>query len=321
MDLEHFIKNYSQDTIIARQVALYCVKPDNLAPNLEKKHYVRCGLGGGRETANIDRSVTPSGQDSRASSLYSRMAMYWNNWINSGTIICALILPRSVVMRPTGPTIARILQEVNPDDNRPAYALKGKTQGAALEQIYHINLDKMSKVKRSRTNRVEWFETTQNDFKNIKLGMQSVGQGWFVDFTKFPRNVMPEQLKGIRLSGGQVLDVTEHEFRKSPRLLQNVQKEVEEEDGTVRLSSDDIEDIRMNTIRGQQILELITRKGPKSTREVQTTNVQTRSKRTQSHPIQVRLTRSQVDQLREAYEDTNQRKRQQRLARVLANLN
>ena len=49
MDLEHFIKNYAQDTNIARQVALYIIKPENLSPAFQHKNYFRGGVAGSRE--------------------------------------------------------------------------------------------------------------------------------------------------------------------------------------------------------------------------------------------------------------------------------
>ena len=91
----------------------------------------------------------------------------------------------------------------------------------ALETIYHQSLDEMPKVKRARTERVEWFQTTQNNFENVKLALQSVGQGVYYDFKKLG-NALPSQLvgKGVKLSGGQVLETTTHAFRKSPRLME-----------------------------------------------------------------------------------------------------
>ena len=81
MDLEHFVKHYSTDVNFGRAIALYIIKPENLAPNFQNKHYFRAGVAGSRETQNIDRSATASGGESRASSLYSRAAMYFNNFI------------------------------------------------------------------------------------------------------------------------------------------------------------------------------------------------------------------------------------------------
>ena len=76
--------------------------------------------------------------------------MYFNNFIAGGTIIAALTLPPSVVNKPSGPTITRILQETNPDDHRPAYALKGQTMAVALEKLMHVALDRMPKIRRAR---------------------------------------------------------------------------------------------------------------------------------------------------------------------------
>ena len=216
MDLEFFVKQFRDDPNLGRSICLYAIAPKNLASNFQSKHFLRCGVAGSRETANIDRSVTPSGAESRASSLYSRAAMYFANWIAGGTILAALVLPPSVVNAPTGPTITRVLQQRNPDDARPDYALRGKTMAVALESIYHQELDAMPKVRRARGERVEWFQTTQQTFANVKLALQAVGQGIYYDLTKHG-NVLPEALvgKGVRLRGGQTLDTTTHAFRQS----------------------------------------------------------------------------------------------------------
>lgn len=96
----------------------------------------------------VDRSATASGGESKASSLYTRAAMYYsyyNNFISGSTIVAALILPPSVVNKPSGPVITRILQQTNPDDNRPAFALRGQTMAVALEKVFHNALDQMPK--------------------------------------------------------------------------------------------------------------------------------------------------------------------------------
>ena len=272
--------------------------------------------------------------------------MYWANWINGGRILAALVLPPSVVNAPTGPTITRVLQARNPDDARPDYALRGMTMAVALEKIYHQELDQMPRVKRARTSRVEWFMTTQPDFENIKLALKAVGQGVFYDLTKHSPRAMPADLvgKGERLVGGVSLATTTHAFRKSPRLLGLTQDEIEEDDGSVRLTLDDIEDVRNLTQRGQQILELITRRGPRKAAETQTDarqtrtigteaplaiaqpRVTTRARSQQTTPAQptqsitVRLTRSRVAMLREAAQTPDDESRRRRLARALANL-
>ena len=155
--------------------------------------------------------------------------------------------------------------------------------------------------------------------------MQSVGQGVYYDLTKFPPNARPHVLvgKGKKLAGGQILETTTHGFRKSPRLLELAHQEVTEEDGSVRLTLDDIEDIRENTVRGQQILELITRRASKQTAGTQTIatpKVATRSRRIQTEPVVVRLTRSKIRELREAAETVDEERRRRRLARALAQL-
>ena len=336
MDLEHFVKTFSSDPNLGRAIALYIIRPKNLAPAFEGKHYFRAGVAGSRETQNIDRSVTASGAESRASSLYSRAAMYFANWIAGGTIVAALVLPPSVRNTPTGPAITRILEKRRPGDNRPDYALRGQTMAVALETIMHQELDEMPKIKRARGERVEWFQSQQASLENAKLAMQAVGQGVYYDLTKFPSNAMPDALvgKGTKLSGGQVLQTTTHSVRKSPRLLELTEQEVFEEDGTVRLTLDDVEEVRQNTERGQQILELITRR-PKATRATQTAaagpNVTTRARaratdtqtptptRTQT-PVTVRLTRSRVAQLRDAAQSDDDERRRRRIARALANI-
>jgi hypothetical protein len=306
-----------------------------------QRHYFRAGVAGSREVANIDRSVTASGAESRASSLYVRMAMYHRNWIAGGQLVACLILPASVVNAPTGPTITRILEKRKEGDNRPDYALKGKTMAVALEAVMHGELDDMPQVRRARTKFVEWFQSTQQTLENAKLAMQAVGQGVYYDLTKFPPNVMPAALvgKGKKLTGGQTLQTTTHAFRKSPRLL-GTDQEVVEEDGSVRLSVDDVEDVRQNTARGQQILELITRRRKEAAATQTGPNVTTRATRTQqtepdpviptpltrarptqtAAPVEVRLTRSRVAQLREAAQTDDDERRRRRIARALANL-
>ena len=91
----------------------------------------------------------------------------------------------------------------------------------------------------------------------------------------------------------------------------------------MRLTLDDIEDVRNNTVRGQQILELITRRASKQTAGTQTIatpKVATRSRRIQTEPVMVRLTRSKIRELREAAETADEERRRRRLARALAQL-
>jgi hypothetical protein len=345
MDLQHFVSNFSQDSNLGRAIALYIIRPKNLAPSFESKNYFRAGVAGSRETQNIDRSATPSGGESKASSLFSRAAMYLSNWIAGGTLVAALVLPASVINTPSGPVITRILQKREPGDNRPAYALKGQTMAVALETLMHAELDQMPKIKRARGERVEWFESQQKNLENAKAAMRAVGRGIYYDLTKFASNVMPDQLvgKGVKLTGGMTMETTTHAFRKSPRLLELTQEDVTAEDGSVRLSTDDIEEVRQNTERGQAILELITRRGPSKTQSVQaapqtvttgtqaTPNVRTRSRSTGAEPtipipsdtpapVYVRLTRARVQQLREAATTNDDDQRRKRLARALAQL-
>ena len=323
---------------MGRAIGLYIIRPKNLDRTHESRNYFRAGVAGSRETQNIDRSATPSGGESRASSLYSRAAMYFANWIAGGTILAALVLPPSVINKPTGPTITRILQKREPGDNRPAYALKGQTMAVALETVMHQEMDAMPRVSRARGDRVEWFMSPQKDLQNAKLAMQAVGQGIYYDFTKLPSTATPEQLigKGVTLTGGMTLDTTTHAFRKSPRLLEITQEDVTDEDGTVRLSMEDIEEVRQNTERGQAILELITRKGPPRAQATQTATATTTTatqatppvpaRRTRSQgtapaaPVYVRLTRARVNQLRNAAQTPDDEQRRKRLLRALAQL-
>ena len=159
---------------------------------------------------------------------------------------------------------------------------------------------------------------------------------------------MPAQLigKGVKLTGGMTMDTTTHAFRKSPRLLELTQEDVTAEDGSVRLSTDDIEEVRQNTERGQAILELITRRGPPRQQTTQTATAQTTTTgvqatpnmRTRSRgpvaatnttipipaqepaPVYVRLTRARVQQLREAATTNDDDQQRRRLVRALAQL-
>jgi hypothetical protein len=331
MDLQHFITHFSRDENIGTAVALYIIASKNLSPQFQKQNFCRCGVAGSREVANIDRSATASGASSKASSLISRAAMYLANNIQSMHLVACLILPKSVINSPSGPTIARILEYRKDGDNRPDYALKGKTTAMALESVYHHELDIMPSVSRAR-RQTEWFKTTQNNFKNIKLALQAVGQGIYYDFTQFSATAMPSDFigKGRKLRGGVTMDTTTHGFKQSPRLQElkrNLQTgdEVETEDGTIQLNSDDVEDIRTGTNRGLYLLELITRK-EKATATTQTgttaTTGTTQTKKTDratQAPVFVRMTRNAINQLRGA-QTSEAEQRRRRIARALAQL-
>ena len=341
MLLSHFVEHFKSDANIGNSIALYCIASVNLSSQFQRQNYCRCGVAGSREQANIDRSVTSSGAASKASSLMSRAAMYLANNIQDMKLIACLILPASLVNRGAdGPTLTRILEKRKEGDNRPDYALKGKTMAVALESIYHAELDDMPNVSRGRTSRQEWFKTTQSNFQNIKLALQAVGQGVFYDFTKFSPTAMPSEFigKGTKLEGGQTLATTTHTFRESPR-LQELRKalqagdEVEGEDGIIRLDASDIFDIRRGTQRGLQLLELITQK-EKAAATTQTATTPTttttaaaqtpvapppqRTTATQA-PLNVRMTRSAVRALRTA-DTTEDEQRRRRIARALAAL-
>jgi Predicted solute binding protein len=269
-------------------------------------------------------------------------------------LIACLVLPPSVVSGPTGTIITRLLEQRKEGDNRPDYALKGKTVAVYLESLYHNYLDDSPNVSRARTARQEWFKTTQSNYQNMKLALQAVGKGIYYDFTKFSPTAMPADFvgKGKKLAEGEVLKTTSHTFRGSSRLnkaLAELRKtlqvgdEVIEEDGTtIRLDSTDIEDIRALTPRGLKLLELITDKGPATTATTQTTAATTTPAATQTAaattttgttpakppartnvatqaPIQVRLTRAAVRALREAM-NAEEEKRRKRVARALAQL-
>ena len=291
---------------LGRAICLYIIASKNLAPAFQQQNFCRCGVAGSREQANIDRSVTASGAESRASSLYSRAAMYLANSIAGMNIIAVLKLPPSVVNAPSGPTITRVLQQRRQGDNRPDYALQGKTMAVALESIYHMILDDMPGVSRARTARQEWFKSQDPKFSKVKLALQAVGQGEYYDLSKYG-NVPPDKLvgKGVKLEGGQVLDTTTHRFRESPRLKPN-------DKGEVRLTAAEIAEIRAGTDRGQELLDEITRLeqggAPKPTQN--TTGTQTTT---------VRMTRSQVRALRNAQTDEEE-KRRRKVARALAQL-
>lgn len=355
MLLSHFVEHFKQDSNIGNAISLYCIASVNLSSQYQRQNFCRCGVAGSREQANIDRSVTASGQSSKASSLMSRCGSYLANNIQDMRLIACLILPPSVVNAPTGPTISRILEKRKPGDNRPDYALKGQTMAVALESIYHQELDEMPNVSRGRTSRQEWFKTTQSDFRNVKLALQEVGQGIYYDFTKFSPTALPSDFigKGKKLSGGVTLDTTTHGFRLSPRLKElqdqiQIGDEVEDEDGIIRLNASDVDDIREGNPRGLKLLELITQKGAKKTASTATqatttttttgttttgtatTGTPTKTTATATAPaksktaatappINVRMTRSAVAALRNATTDEEERRRK-RLARALAQL-
>ena len=322
MDLQHFVDHFKNDYLIGRSIALYIIASKNLSSQFQRQNFVRCGVAGSRETQNIDRSVTASGQASKPSSLLSRAAMYLANNIQSMNLIACLVLPPSVINAPTGPTITRLLEKRREGDARPDYALKGKTMAVALESIYHAELDDMPNVSRAR-RQTEWFKTTQSNFQNVKLALQAVGTGVYYDFTSFSPTAIPADFvgKGKKLAGGQVLDTTTHRFRESPR-LQELRKalqagdEVEGEDGVIRLDASDVDDIRKGTPRGLQLLELITRREQAAARSQ--TTPQRKEAATQA-PLNVRMTRSALRALREA-NTTKEERRRRRVARALAQL-
>ena len=335
MDLDHFCAHFSKDPNIGQGVALYIIASKNLTPQFQKQNFVRCGVAGSREVANIDRSVTSSGSTSKASSLFSRAAMYLANNIQSMNLIACLILPPSVINSPSGPTIARILEKRRDGDARPEYALNGKTMAMALESVYHSELDDMPAVSRARRT-TEWFKTTQPNYKNIKLALQSVGHGIYYDFTRFSPTALPAAFvgKGQKLSGGAVLKTTTHAFKTSLRLQElkrNLQTgdEVEGEDGVIKLTRDDIEDIRLGTQRGMYLLELITRKkkaqattqtnNTAATGTIQTTTKTTKKTAATQAPIFVQMTRAAVAGLRNGATSADEQRRR-RIARALAQL-
>ena len=348
MDLQHFVDNFKNDSLIGNAVALYIIASKNLSSQFQRQNFARCGVAGSREQANReDRSVTPSGAPSKASSLMSRCAMYLANNIQSMNLIACLVLPPSVVSGPTGTIITRLLEQRKEGDNRPDYALKGKTVAVYLETLYHNYLDDSPNISRARTARQEWFKTTQSNYQNMKLALQAVGTGIYYDMTKFSPTAMPTDLvgKGKPLKGGAVLDTSTHRFRESPRLQQlrkaiEVGDEVEGEDGIVRLDASDVEDIRRGTTRGMQLLDLITRR-EKAQATTQTTNTTTgqgtqtaatttttgttpakppaRTNVATQAPIQVRMTRSAIKALREAT-NADEEKKRKRLARALGQL-
>jgi hypothetical protein len=276
MDLDHFIQNFSKAENIGKSIGLYIIASQNLSPKYQSQNFCRCGVAGSKEVANIDISVTASGNDSKKSSLVSRAAMYLSNNIQSMKIIACLTLPSSVINSPSGPTISRLLEMRKDGDNRPNYALKGKTQALVLESIFHATLDSSQKVSRAR-RQTEWFKTEQPDFKNIKLALINVGIGVFYDFTKFSPTALPDDFidKGILLKSRMPLKTTSHLFKTLPRLkeLQNnfqANNEVSDKKDNISLSSDDLEDIRSKTKRGHYLIGLITLK--------QTQNTQTKIK-------------------------------------------
>ena len=340
MLLSHFVEHFKNDANIGNSIALYCIASVNLSSQFQRQNYCRCGVAGSREQANIDRSVTPSGAPSKASSLMSRAAMYLANNIQDMKLIACLILPPSLVNRGAdGPILTRILEKRKEGDLRPDYALKGKTMAVALESIYHAELDDMPNVSRGRTSRQEWFKTTQSNFQNVKLSLQAVGQGVFYDFTKFSPTAKPSDFigKGTRLEGGRTLETTTHTFRESPRLQElrravQAGDEVEGEDGIIRLDASDVDDIRKGTPRGMQLLDLITQK-EKAAATTQTATTATAAAQTTTPPpapppqrttgtqapLNVRMTRSAIRALRTT-ETTEDERRRRRIARALAEL-
>ena len=340
MLLSHFVEHFKNDANIGNSIALYCIASVNLSSQFQRQNYCRCGVAGSREQANIDRSVTPSGAPSKASSLMSRAAMYLANNIQDMKLIACLILPPSLVNRGAdGPILTRILEKRKEGDLRPDYALKGKTMAVALESIYHAELDDMPNVSRGRTSRQEWFKTTQSNFQNVKLSLQAVGQGVFYDFTKFSPTAKPSDFigKGTKLEGGRTLETTTHTFRESPRLQElrraiQAGDEVEGEDGIIRLDASDVDDIRKGTPRGMQLLDLITQK-EKAAATTQTAQTATAAAQTTTPPpapppqrttatqapLNVRMTRSAIRALRTT-ETTEDERRRRRIARALAEL-
>jgi hypothetical protein len=267
----------------------------------------------------LDRSVTASGNESKASALYSCCGTYLANNIQSMNIIAVLLVPRSVINRPTGPTITRILEARKPGDNRPDYALRGKTMAITMEALFHQYIDALPDVNRAR-RKTEWFKSRKPDFNSLKLALQAVGNGTYIDFTKHP-NAMPGTIKGQKLGSGMVgrkMGAVTHAFKTSPRLDEMKRDGITDEDGNISLSHDDIEDIRISTPRGLRILEMITRR-ERATRTTQIDSMIENTKTKNIAPTTVRMTRSGVEALRAAAL-RGDGKQLRRSMRTLANL-
>ena len=97
--------------LIGSQVGLYIVRPLNLNGTFQNRNYFRAGIGGSKEAQNIDRSSTATGKEQKSSSLHGRLAVHYANWITGGEIISLLVLPRSVINKPSGPTMLRTLEQ------------------------------------------------------------------------------------------------------------------------------------------------------------------------------------------------------------------
>jgi len=202
MDLETFIRN--TDLEPGDRIGIYCVSP-NLLPKPFDRVF-RCGAAGTRE-------VITNGGSLSASNFRSRMAMYFSNWIQGGTLHFCLTVPRSVYL---GYTMKIPDENLHALDARPLIAQPGSTMLQHVERKYHRAVEAQG-LERVRPGRAEWFE---GDLELIEKAMRSIGSGTFYRFEN-NRVVLKE-----RLRGGKLPKTVKAKHRRSPRDLRATNEKI-----------------------------------------------------------------------------------------------
>ena len=199
MDLESFIRD--KDLEPGDKIGIYCVSP-NLPKPFNRMY--RCGAAGTRE-------VISTGGAMSSSNFRSRMAMYFSNFIQGGTLHFCLTVPRSVYLGYT----MKIMGDVHPLDARQPIAQPGSTLLQHVERKYHQAVEAQG-LKRVR-ERAEWFE---GDLGLIEKAMRSIGSGTFYRFEN-NRVVLKE-----RLRGGKLPKTVRAKHRRSPRDLRTTNEKI-----------------------------------------------------------------------------------------------
>ena len=201
MDLETFIRENHEP---GDRIGIYCVSPDRLPRPFNRMY--RCGAAGVREVVSTGGSLS-------SSNFRSRMAMYFSNWIQGGTLHFCLTVPRSVFTLFTRKVMD---DDIDPRDARQPIAQPGSTLLQHVEKKYHRAVEAQG-LKRVRPGRAEWFE---GDLGLIEKAMRSIGSGTFYRFEN-NRVVLKERLRGSNLP-----KTVKAKHRRSPRDLRATNEKI-----------------------------------------------------------------------------------------------
>ena len=199
MDLGTFIR---EDLEPGEKIGIYAVSPNRLPRPFNRMY--RCGAAGTREVISTGGSLS-------ASNFRSRMAMYFSNWIQGGTLHFCLTVPRSVFTMFT----RKVMDDIDPRDARQPIAQPGSTLLQHVERKYHRAVEAQG-LKRVR-ERAEWFE---GDLGLIERAMRSIGSGTFYRFED-NRVVLKERLRGSSLP-----KTVKAKHRRSPRDLRATNEKI-----------------------------------------------------------------------------------------------